>query len=244
MIVRLVPHGNLLCLFFGQRFSVSTTVPGRCVYGFPEESAWLAGQLANPTFRAALLAEYQQFLTAQQDDRALLRFHYHHLDGMLAGLRDLDLPRKRLGEITHENLIGNGNWQTRTVAKILRAGVYAGDLVQGVSKVIDHKQVRASADEWTVVRDTHEAIVSRELFDAVQKALDHAAQQAKDREIHSWSPNLLRGKIFCAHCGHSLHRQKCVRKKTPDVCVIVRFPSSSSRDSIANAFRRQSEPSR
>lgn len=127
--------------------------------------------------------------------------------------------KKRLGEITHENLIGNGNWQTRTVAKILRAGVYAGDLVQGVSKVIDHKQVRASADEWTVVRDTHEAIVSRELFDAVQKVLDCAAQQAKDREIHSWSPNLLRGKIFCAHCGHSLHRQKCVRKKTPDVYV-------------------------
>ena len=52
---------------------------------------------------------------------------------------------------------------------------------------------QASADEWTVVRDTHDAIVSRELFDAVQKALDHAAQQAKDREIHSWSPNLLRG---------------------------------------------------
>lgn len=127
--------------------------------------------------------------------------------------------KKRLGEITHENLIGNGNWQTRTVAKILRAGVYAGDLVQGVSKVIDHKQVRASADEWTVVRDTHEAIVSRELFDAVQKVLDCAAQQAKDREIHSWSPNLLRGKIFCVHCGHSLHRQKCVRKKTPDVYV-------------------------
>lgn len=127
--------------------------------------------------------------------------------------------KKKLGEITHENLIGNGNWQTRTVAKILRAEVYAGDLVQGVSKVIDHKQVRASADEWTIVRDTHEAIVSRELFDAVQKALDRAAQQAKDRNIHSWSPNLLRGKIFCAHCGHSLHRQKCVRKKTPDVYV-------------------------
>ena len=29
----------------------------------------------------------------------------------------------------------------------------------------------------------------------------------------------VRGKIFCAHCGHSLHRQKCVRKKTPDVYV-------------------------
>ena len=62
--------------------------------GFPEESEWLTGQLANPAFRAALLDEYQQFLTAHQDNRALLRFHYHHLEGMLARLRDLDLPRK------------------------------------------------------------------------------------------------------------------------------------------------------
>ena len=62
--------------------------------GFPEEFAWLTGQLANPAFRAALLDEYQQFLTAHKDNRALLRFHYHHLEGMLARLRDLDLPRK------------------------------------------------------------------------------------------------------------------------------------------------------
>ena len=62
--------------------------------GFPEESAWLTGQLANPAFRTALLDEYQQFLTAHQDNRALLRFHYHHLEGMLARLRDLALPRK------------------------------------------------------------------------------------------------------------------------------------------------------
>ena len=127
--------------------------------------------------------------------------------------------KRTLGEITHENLVGNGHWQTRTVAKILRAEVYTGDLVQGVSKIIDHKQVRASADEWTTVRGTHEAIISRELFAAVQKALDQAAQQAKDREIHSWSPNLLRGKIFCAHCGRSLHRQKCVRRKSQEVYV-------------------------
>ena len=127
--------------------------------------------------------------------------------------------KRTLGEITHENLVGNGHWQTRTVAKILRAEVYTGDLVQGVSKIIDHKQVRASADEWTTVRGTHEAIISRELFAAVQKTLDQAAQQAKDREIHSWSPNLLRGKIFCAHCGRSLHRQKCVRRKSQEVYV-------------------------
>ena len=124
--------------------------------------------------------------------------------------------KRTLGEITHENLVGNGHWQTRTVAKILRAEVYTGDLVQGVSKIIDHKQVRASADEWTTVRGTHEAIISRELFAAVQKALDQAAQQAKDREIHSWSPNLLKGKIFCAQRSignvpqHKFSSKSCV----------------------------------
>lgn len=75
------------------------------------------------------------------------------------------------------------------------------------------RQVRANADEWTIVRGTHEAIVSHELFDIVQKALDQAAQQAKDRVYIPGSP------IFSAHCGHSLHRQKCIRKKTQDVYV-------------------------
>lgn len=144
----------------------------------------------------------------------------HNRGTLERGRVSLSQPlQEDLAEITHENLVGNGHWQTRTVAKILRAEVYTGDLVQGVSKIIDHKQVRASADEWTTVRGTHEAIISREMFAAVQKALNQAAQQAKDREIHSWSPNLLRGKIFCAHCGHSLHRQKCVRRKSQEVYV-------------------------
>ncbi len=62
--------------------------------GFPEESAWLTQQLADPAFRAALLDEYQQFLTAHQENWGLLRFHYHRLEEMLRNLRDLDLPRK------------------------------------------------------------------------------------------------------------------------------------------------------
>lgn len=62
--------------------------------GFPEESAWLTQQLADPAFRAALLDEYQQFLTAHQENRGLLRFHDYRLEEMLRNLRDLDLPRK------------------------------------------------------------------------------------------------------------------------------------------------------
>lgn len=121
------------------------------------------------------------------------------------------------GIITHENLMGNGNWNTRTVARILHAQVYTGDLVQGRTKIVDHQQVEAGEMEWTVVHGTHEAIISHELFESVQRILEKTAQQSKKRVIREYTPNILKGKIFCAHCGGSLHRQRNIRKKTEGV---------------------------
>ena len=65
--------------------------PGR---GFPEESAWLTEQLKSPEFRQTLAEEYAAFWTAYQQDRDLLRFHYHGLRGIWENLNDLSLPRK------------------------------------------------------------------------------------------------------------------------------------------------------
>jgi DNA invertase Pin-like site-specific DNA recombinase len=121
-----------------------------------------------------------------------------------------------IGEISNEKQLGNGKWQTFTVAKILHSEVYTGDLVQGHTKIIDHKQVPAGPENLTVVRDTHEAIVSRELFDAVQKILEATAQASKAKTVRPYTANILKGKVFCAHCDRSLHRQRCIRKKTAD----------------------------
>ena len=68
-----------------------------------------------------------------------------------------------------------------------------------------------------MVRDTHEAIISREQFAAVQEILNQTASRAKAREVKAYTPNLLKGKVFCAHCGGSLHRQRNIRKKSDDV---------------------------
>lgn len=121
------------------------------------------------------------------------------------------------GEITHTNLIGSGKWQTWTVTKILHAEVYTGDLVQGRTKVIDHKQVPAPAEELTIVRGTHEAIVSREQFDMVQELLNCTAKKSKSKTAKPYSPNPLKGIAFCGCCGRSLHRQRAARKKMDDV---------------------------
>ena len=61
--------------------------------GFPAESAWLAEQLNSLEFRQTLAEEYAAFWTAYQQDRDLLRFHYHKPREIWESLQDLSLPR-------------------------------------------------------------------------------------------------------------------------------------------------------
>ena len=62
--------------------------------GFPDETARLAEQLTNTDFRDTLFGEFAQFYAAHEQDRSLLRFHYHKLDQIWQSLRDLSLPRR------------------------------------------------------------------------------------------------------------------------------------------------------
>ena len=103
---------------------------------------------------------------------------------------------------------GSGNWQTWTVTKILADEVYVGDMVQGKTKTIGHKQVPTGPEEWIIVRDTHEPLISRELFEKVQELRRRAAAKSKDQVNIPYTENVLRGRIFCGHCGKNLHRKR------------------------------------
>ena len=62
--------------------------------GFPDETARLAEQLTNTDFRDTLSGEFAQFYAAHEQDRSLLRFHYHKLENIWQSLRELPLPRR------------------------------------------------------------------------------------------------------------------------------------------------------
>lgn len=91
-----------------------------------------------------------------------------------------------------------------------------GDLVQGKSQTVDHKQRPASAEHHITVRDTHEALISREMFAEVQRIRAEAGKEAKAVRKKHFTPNMFIGKVFCAHCGRALHRQWAARKVMPD----------------------------
>ena len=89
---------------------------------------------------------------------------------------------------------GNGFWNTRTVKYILTNRTYTGDLVQGKDSII--------------VQNTHEPLVSRDMFDIVQKLFDSSSVNANNMTNIPRSDNILRGKVICGSCGSKMQRRK------------------------------------
>ncbi len=113
-----------------------------------------------------------------------------------------------VGLVKSKRLIGGGNWNAWSIHKIVADEIYTGDMVQGKHTSVGHKQIVTKPEDWIVVRNTHEPLVSRELFDKVQAIRQAAAKKYMQNGKEPYTPNILRGRVFCGHCGKNLHRQK------------------------------------
>ena len=114
-----------------------------------------------------------------------------------------------IGLTTSKQLMGNGKWQTWTLRKILSDEVYTGDMVQGKHTSVGHKQILTKPEDWIVVRDTHEPIISREMFAKAQAIREQIAEKSISRAAKiPYTENILRGRVFCGCCGKNLHRQR------------------------------------
>ncbi len=117
------------------------------------------------------------------------------------------------GIINHKTLRGSGYWQTRTIQSILSNECYTGDMVQGKAQYINHKKIDIPKEQWIRVKNTHEPIISREMFEYVNEKRSQTAEKYKNISIERYSKNVLKGKIFCGHCGRKLHRERDSRSK-------------------------------
>ena len=75
----------------------------------------------------------------------------------------------------------------------------------------------ASPEDYIIVRNTHPALVSREMFAAVQAYRQQVAGKYTDKAPIPYTPNIFQGRIFCGHCGKSLHRQRKKQGKSEDI---------------------------
>lgn len=98
------------------------------------------------------------------------------------------------------------NWRVETVNRILSNEMYTGTMIQGKTRKINYKVKKSlpvSKDDWIIVDGTHDPIVSKEKFDAVQKLAEIDTRVApKNEEVYA-----LCGFVKCSDCGQSMIRR-------------------------------------
>ena len=108
----------------------------------------------------------------------------------------------------HPNMTEPYLWAQSTIRDILGNPVYCGDTVnfQTYSKSNKlKKRLKNNPDKVLTFHDTHEAIVSRKLFDTVQRHFAGRKRPDQQGEMDKYA-----GYLFCGECGQKLylHRSK------------------------------------
>lgn len=107
----------------------------------------------------------------------------------------------------------NHRWNGCTVRHILENEAYLGHTVQHKEERMsykDHRTKAVSPDEWIRVENTHEPIITKELWEECRLVdrLNSRPRQSKMKEV-----SLFSGLLYCADCGFAMRCQVTERKR-------------------------------
>jgi site-specific DNA recombinase len=125
---------------------------------------------------------------------------------------------KILKPSSYQNLINNKqqdktpyDWNLTSVRVILNNPAYLGHMAQSKKRKVSFKEervVKVPKDEWIVVENTHEPLISKELWNNA-----HARLDSRKRETHTGETHLFAGLVKCADCGKMLSLSKYIMKQ-------------------------------
>ena len=113
-------------------------------------------------------------------------------------------------------------WSENSLRNILRSPIYAGNLA-GYKRIAANmkskKRPSKLPEEWEVIPDTHEGIVTQEEFDTVQQLMTSRRREKNKGDFE----NIFSGVIKCADCGYALRAMSANRRKRPDIIDCVQY---------------------
>lgn len=100
----------------------------------------------------------------------------------------------------------DGSWTTKTISDIIRNPFYIGTYRYNYresarGKVKDEK-------EWIVVKDNHEPIISKELFDKCNAIMDRNALRSNSKFRANGKTHIFAGLIKCGSCGGNYYAKQ------------------------------------
>ncbi len=105
-------------------------------------------------------------------------------------------------------------WRNHSIEKILTSEYYLGHMVQGTTENRSGTTKKSDPSQWIKVENTHEALISPEMFSKTQEMVKQSRMKTKAIQR---KPNIYVGKLFCGHCGKPLTRDNHPQKAKGDV---------------------------
>ena len=128
-------------------------------------------------------------------------------------------------------------WSAVAVKRILTNEIYTGTMVQGKREKVNYKVdkiLEKPESEWFKVEGTHEAIISKEDYQNVQRLLKVDTRAGKGKE----KAHMFSGLLFCGDCKEPMVRRMNRYKGTEKIYYICSTRNRSegcSRHSISEA---------
>lgn len=94
-------------------------------------------------------------------------------------------------------------WRSSTISKMLAQQEYLGHTVNFKTTKKSYKskkKIENPKEKWVIFENTHEALISQEQWDIVQKN-----RQQRRRPTRMGDMGMFSGLLFCADCGHTLN---------------------------------------
>jgi len=151
-------------------------------------------------------------LTINPEGAEIVRLIFYKYGVEKKGTTVIARELREAGYRTHS---GSVKWAPGHIVKILKNEKYVGDLVQKKTITPDYlshaKKYNHGEEELVVIRDHHEPIIDRELWDTVQRELKKRNRNGELGAGHS-NRYVFSGKIKCGECGASFVARKKARK--------------------------------
>jgi site-specific DNA recombinase len=114
------------------------------------------------------------------------------------------------------------SWSPSSITAIIKNEAYIGNIVWGQVKHVKrngkYKKVKQPRSKWTIKENAHDPLVSRELFEAANRA--HSGRWRPSHNISKGLSNPLAGILKCEVCGYSmLYQPKPTRPNDAIRCV-------------------------
>ena len=174
------------------------------VYGYRKDPLDKNALVVDPEAAAVVREIFSLFLDGMSKS-AIVR----HLNGR-GVLCPAAYKRERLGLKYQNPSVDPAKrplWCAVSVGAILKNRMYCGDMVQGRYRMKSYKvhiQETVPPEEWYIVENTHEAIISRDTFEKAQELLARNTRTGP-RQTGLY---LFSGFLRCADCGRAMTRSK------------------------------------